>query len=130
MEDMSNRNAISARRCVMRKSFLNGTKRKVLVAVIAALLPAAMANAYWGGYAPGGWGCDPQAAYLEEYGFLDPFGPSRTDMRRLHRDEWRATTSPTRYYGGYTTETPVTKAVRKRCRGGWNRGWRRSHYRW
>lgn len=39
-------------------------------------------------------------------------------------------TGPTRYYGGYTTETAVAKAVRKQCRGGWNRGWRRPYYRW
>ena len=111
----------------MRKSFLSGTRRKVLVAVLAALLPVSTANAWWGGYGPG-WGCDPQVAYLEEYGFLDPWGPSRGDIRRLHRDEWRAATTP-RYYGGYTAETPVAKAVRRQCRG-WNRGWRRPYYRW
>ncbi len=114
----------------MKKSFVNGTKRKVIVAVMAALLPAAAANAYWGSYGPGGWGCDPHAAYLEEYGFLDPYGPSPTDLRRLSRDEWRAATRPYTYYGGYTRETPVAKAVRKQCRGGWGRGWRRPYYRW
>jgi hypothetical protein len=104
--------------------------KKVLVAVLAALLPAAAANAWWGGYGPGGWGCDPQYAYMKEYGFLDPYGPSRSDLRRLSRDEWRAATTP-RYYGGYSTaEDPVTKAVRRRCPGGWNRGWHRPYYRW
>ena len=105
--------------------------RKGLIAfLVAALLPVAAANAWWGGYAPAPgyyWGCDPQTAYLQEYGFLDPFGPSRGDMQRLHRDEWRAANGPA-YFGGYSRvyEDPVTKAVRIHCHGSWYRpyyGW-------
>ena len=111
----------------MNASVLHGSKRKVLAVALAALLPLATANAWYGAYGPGGWGCDPQAAFLEEYGFLDRFGPSRNDIRRLQRDEYWAATGPT-YYGGYTSEDPVSRAVRKQCRGGWYRGWRTPYY--
>ena len=110
----------------MSRSFLNRNKGKLLATLMAAavLFPAATANAWWGGYGPAGWGCDPQWAYLEEYGFLDPYGPSPTDFRRLNRDQWRAVTS-SGYYGGYLRHDPVAKAVRRQCHG-----WRRPHYYW
>jgi hypothetical protein len=103
----------------MNKSFLMINKRKLLAALMAAgmLLPAAAADAWWGGYGPGGSGCDPQWAYLEEYGFLDPYGPSPGDWQRLNRDQWRAITAPA-YHGGYGNHDPVAKAVRKQC-GTW-----------
>ena len=94
---------------------------KWLVAVTAALavLTATSANAWWGGYS--GRTCDPHQAYLDEYGFLDPWGPSRGDIRRLNRDQWKAT-----YYGGYYD--PVVKALRKHCPAA-NR-WQRRYYYW
>ena len=94
---------------------------KWLVAVTAALalLTAASANAWWGGYS--GRTCDPHMAYLDEYGFLDRWGPSRGDIRRLNRDQWKAT-----YYGGY--HDPVVKALRKHCPRA-NR-WHRRYYYW
>jgi hypothetical protein len=100
----------------MGKSLIDGQKRKLLAAVTAmiVLTVTTTANA--------AWICDPQVAYLEEYGFLDPYGPSRGDIRRLHRDQWRAT-----YYGGYYD--PVVKALRKHCPGSANRG-RGSSYYW
>ena len=102
----------------MSRSFGDRQHRNWLAAITAAvaLLTATSANA-WGGYR--GWSCDPQTAYLEEYGFLDRWGPSRGDIRRLNRDQWKAT-----YYGGYYD--PVVKALRKRCPSA-NR-WRRSYY--
>ncbi len=109
----------------MSSSFLRVIKGKLLATLmaVAVLFPAASAQAWWGGYDRGAWGCDPTWAYLEEYGFLDPWGPSRTDLRRLRRDEWRAVTHPV-YAGGYSRHDPVAKAVRRQCRG---YGWRRSH---
>jgi hypothetical protein len=104
----------------MGRSFLHRNKGKLLATLMAGamLVPAATANAWWGGYGPGGLGCDPQWAYLEEYGFLDPLGPSRTDFRRLNRDQWRSATTPA-YYGGQWRHDPVAKAVRRQCRGYW-----------
>lgn len=106
----------------MGRSSGDGHHRKWLAAVTAGaiLLSATSANAWWGGNR--GWSCDPQTAYLEEYGFLDRWGPSRGDIRRLNRDQWRAT-----YYGGYYD--PTVKALRKRCPGRVNR-WRRHSYYW
>lgn len=107
----------------MGRSFLHRNKGKLFATLMAAamLFPAATASA-WGGYGPGGWGCDPQWAYLEEYGFLDPYGPSATDFRRLNRDQWRAVTR-SGYYGSQRHD-PVAKAVRRQCRGSAYR----SHY--
>jgi hypothetical protein len=110
----------------MSRSFLQQNKGKLLATLmaVAVFLPAASASAWWGGYDPGYAGCDPQWAYLEEYGFLDPYGPSPVDWRRLHRDQWRAATSQG-YYGGYLRHDPVTRAVRRQCHG-----WGRPHYYW
>jgi hypothetical protein len=93
----------------------------MFVAGIAALALSASASAWWGGYDRHGWRCDPQMAYLEEYGFLDYYGPSQSDMQRLHRDQWMAT-----YYGDWRRD-PYQKALRNNCPGysaHSNRGWR------
>jgi hypothetical protein len=110
----------------MSRVFLHENKGALLAILMAGavLLPATAANAWWSGYAPGGWGCDPQWAYLEEYGFLDPYGPSPTDIQRLNRDQWRAMRGPA-YYGGYWRDDPVAKAMRNQC-GKWNA--RRPYY--
>ena len=102
----------------MNKSFLRINKRKLLASVLAVgvLLPAASANAWWRGY-DSDWRCDPKLAYLEEYGFLNINGPSRGDIKRLHRDQWKAA-----YYRDARYD-PVIKALRKRCP-------HRSRYRW
>lgn len=109
----------------MSRSFLHRNKGKLLSILTAAalLFPVSVANAWWGGYGPG-WGCDPQWAYLEEYGFLDPYGPSPTDWRRLQRDQWRAARSGA-YFGDYWRHDPVATAVRRQCHG-----WRRSYHYW
>ena len=94
----------------MSRSFLPAKKRRLFATVLAIsfLLPAASANAGWRGY-DSDWRCDPKLAYLEEYGFLDFKGPSRADLKRLQRDQWKA---------GHYREgryDPVVKALRKRC---------------
>lgn len=83
---------------------------KLLASVLAVtiLLPAASANALWRGY-DSDWRCDPKLAYLEEYGFLNINGPSRGDLKRLKRDQWKAA-----YYREARYD-PVIKALRKRC---------------
>lgn len=67
---------------------MRGLRRKLLTALIAttALLATSSASAWWG---PGVGGWDPQEAYLNEYGFFDPYGPTVGDIRRMHRDNWR-----------------------------------------
>lgn len=102
----------------MNRSFLPGNKRKLLASVlaVAVLLPAATANAVWRGF-DSDWRCDPKLAFLEEYGFLNINGPSRGDIQRLHRDQWKAA-----YYRDARYD-PVIKALRKRCP-------HKSRYRW
>jgi hypothetical protein len=106
----------------MTRSFLHRNKGKLASLAAAVLLVPVSANAWWGGYGYPGWACDPQWAYMEEYGFLDPFGPSPADLRRLSRDQWRAARYGP-YYGNYRRLDPVAKAVRRQCHG-----WRRSYY--
>ncbi len=78
----------------MKTTTRSKSGRHLLTATIAAviLLSATSANAWWGwGRAwplTGAW--DPTEAYLYEYGFLDPYGPTTGDVRRMHRDNWRA----------------------------------------
>ncbi|MGD2073595.1 MAG: hypothetical protein PVI91_00205 [Gammaproteobacteria bacterium] len=108
----------------MSRTFLHRNKGKLLASLVAAaLLFPVSANAWWGGYGYPGGGCDPQWAYLEEYGFLDPFGPSPTDLRRLNRDQWRAARYG--YIGNYWRHDPVSKAMRRQCHG-----WRRPYHYW
>jgi hypothetical protein len=101
----------------MSGSFRHRSRGGLLAALITVgvLFPAASADAWWGGYGPGRWDCDPQWAYLEEYGFLDPWGPSRSDWQRLNQDQWRAMRYG--YYGGGYYD-PVTRAMRRQC-GRW-----------
>jgi hypothetical protein len=72
------------------------------VIVTAAALPLQSANAWWGGpWGPAGpWGYPGMAVppavskipgwspqeIAEKYDFYGPYGPSITDIRRLHRD--------------------------------------------
>ena len=104
----------------MNMSFLHVNNRKILASLVAGvvLLPAGSANAWWDGYGPGlNRSCDPQEAYMIEYGFLDYWGPSIGDLRRLDRDRWKAI-----YYGDVRYD-PVVKALRKRCSRSWSYGW-------
>lgn len=75
----------------MNMSLQPAIRKKLLVAAItaAALLLTTAAEGWWGPGGPGAWGWDPQEAYLEEYGFLDPFGPTLGDIRRMQRDRWK-----------------------------------------
>ena len=102
----------------MNISFLHVNKRKLLASLVAGvvLLPAGSANAWWDG--PDlNRSCDPQEAYMIEYGFLDYWGPSINDLRRLDRDKWKAI-----YYGDMRYD-PLVKALRKRCPRSWSYGW-------
>ena len=77
------------------------TRSKLLAATISAagLFTMTSANAWWGPGGPGPWGWDPYEAYLEEYGFFDPYGPSRADIRRMYRDQWDAARGYPTYRG-------------------------------
>ena len=75
----------------MNRSLHTGVKKMIMVIAVAAtvIFSTTVAQAYWGpGLGVGSW--DPQEAYLDEYGFLDPYGPTPSDIRRLHRDQWKA----------------------------------------
>lgn len=92
-------------------------RKGLIIMLIAALFPSTGANAWWSyGYGPG-WACDPQTAYLKEYGFLDPFGPSRGDLQRLQRDQWRSFSGPGYYGYARVYEDPVSRSVRIHCHG-------------
>jgi hypothetical protein len=75
---------------------LNSLQHKIRNTLLAAAMgvalftPAGNANAWWGPGGPAVLGWDPHEAYLNEYGFLNPYGPSIGDIRRMHRDQWRA----------------------------------------
>ena len=104
----------------MKMSFLSIGMRKILASLVTGvvLLLAGSANAWWGGYGPDlNRSCDPQTAYMIEYGFLDNWGPSIGDLRRLDRDQWK-----TVYYGDMRYD-PYVKALRKRCPRSWRYGW-------
>jgi hypothetical protein len=83
---------VLARRWTMMTTSLHGRGRKLLAATLAAavLLPVSSAEAWWGPGGPAAWAWDPQEAFLEEYGYLDRYGPTIGDIRRMHRDSWRA----------------------------------------
>ena len=76
----------------MNRLLKQGVKNKLLAATITVvvLLPATSAYAWRGpvGLYAGGW--DPHEAHLNEYGFLDRYGPTRGDIQRMHRDNWMA----------------------------------------
>jgi len=104
----------------MSVSFLYVIKRKILAPLVAGaiLLPAGSAHAWWDGYGPNlNRSCDPQEAYMIEYGFRNYWGPSVGDLRRLDRDQWKAI-----YYGDVRYD-PAVKALRKRCPRSWSYGW-------
>jgi hypothetical protein len=75
----------------MNRSSSHKTRKKLLAMAISAavLFPATSADAWWGPGGPGAWGWDPQEAYLNEYGFLDRYGPTPGDIRRMQRDNWK-----------------------------------------
>ena len=101
---------------MMNISYLHANKRNILASLVAGvvLLSTGSANAWWGGYGPDlKRSCDPQEAYMIEYGFRDHWGPSIGDLRRLDRDQWKAV-----YYGDVRYD-PVVKALRKRCPRSW-----------
>jgi len=96
----------------MNRSLHNGAKRILLgVAVAAAVVfSMAAAQAWWG---PGPVGWDPQEAYLDEYGFLDPYGQTPGDFRRMQRDHWKAVMGYPVYYENIAPYGPRPADVRR-----------------
>jgi hypothetical protein len=99
----------------MNRSSHNGVKRVLLaMAVVSAVVfSTATAQAWWGPVAPGAGGWDPQEAYLDEYGFLDPYGPMPGDFRRMHRDNWKAVMGYPVYHENVGPYGPRPSDVRK-----------------
>jgi len=90
--------------------------RKPLLAAslaITACLATVSANAWWGPVGPYAGGWDPQEAYLDEYGFFDRFGPSRSDIRRMHRDNWQAWRGYPVYRSGLGRYGPTLSDIRR-----------------
>lgn len=75
----------------MKTTSRHGTGRKLLVAMLAGalVLPVSTADAWWGPGGPVAWGWDPQEAYLHEYGYDYPCGPTPGDIRCRQRNNWR-----------------------------------------
>jgi hypothetical protein len=105
---------------------MNATKSKLLAAAIAvaALFTVSSANAWWGPgpVGPGYWGWDPQEAYLDEYGFFDRWGPSISDIERMHRDNWYAARGYPVYRGVGPFGPSLTDIRRQQMRK-WRRAW-------
>ena len=87
----------------MNKLSHHRTLKKLLTAAITAAMffTATAAGAGWGA---GAW--DPHEACLEEYGFLDRYGPSREDIQRMYRDNWRAMRGYPVYHDGVGPSGP------------------------
>jgi hypothetical protein len=103
-----------------------GTAVKSMILVMAAaatmIFSTATAQAWWGPAAgPGLW--DPHEAYLDEYGFLDPYGPSRSDIRRLHRDQRRAMMGHPVYYQNVGPYGPRPSDLRRQFHRRAMRAW-------
>jgi hypothetical protein len=99
----------------MNMSLQPAIRKKLLLAALTAatLLVATAAEGWWGPGGPGAWGWDPQEAYLEEYGFLDPFGPTPGDIRRMQRDRWREMMGYPVYRAGVGPYGPRPSDVRR-----------------
>jgi hypothetical protein len=108
----------------MNRSFYNHLGRQSLVATVAAgaVLVATSVGAWWGPppYA-GVW--DPWEAYLQEYDFLDPHGPSRGDIKRMHRDNWKAIRGYPIYIDGVGPHGPTHSDVRRQLKRKERRMW-------
>lgn len=90
------------------------------VALAGALLMPAPAGAIWGPIA-GAW--DPQEAYLHEYGYLDPYGPTLSDIRRMNRDNWKAFTGHPVYVDNVGPHGPTYSDVMRQQRRKARRLW-------
>jgi hypothetical protein len=89
-------------------------KRLLATAVAAAaLFWATSVAAWWGPGGPYAWGWDPQEAYLDEYGLLDPYGPTLGDIRRMHRDNWKQLMGHPVYRSGVGPYGPRPADVRR-----------------
>ena len=89
----------------------------------ALVLPVTSAEAWWGPGGPVGWGWDPQEAYLHEYGYDHPYGPTLGDIRRMQRDNWRAFRGYPVYVDNVGPRGPtladVTRQQRRKYRHVW-----------
>jgi hypothetical protein len=109
----------------MKTTSRHGTGRKLLVAMLAGalVLPVSTADAWWGPGGPMAWGWDPQEAYLHEYGYDHPYGPTLGDIRRMQRDNWRAFMGYPVYIDNVGPRGPsyadVTRQYRRKLRNTW-----------
>ncbi|MGD2137576.1 MAG: hypothetical protein PVJ66_05005 [Gammaproteobacteria bacterium] len=106
------------------------TRKKLLIATIAAavLCWATPAAAWWGPGMPYAGGWDPQEAYLEEYGFLDPHGPTPGDIRRMQRDRWKELMGYPVYRAGVGPYGPTLSDVRRQHFRKARRLWRNPYW--
>ena len=103
---------------------MNATKSKLLAVAIAiaTLFTMPSANAWWGPGGPGVWGWDPYEAYLDEYGFFDPFGPSISGIERMYRDNWYAARGYP-VYRGVGPDGPSVSDIRRQQMRKLRRAW-------
>ena len=103
---------------------MSATKSKLLAVTfaVATLLTMTSAHAWWGPGGPGVWGWDPHEAYLNEYGFFDPYGPSGADIRRMYRDNWDATRGYP-VYRGVGPYGPSLSDIRRQQKRKFRRAW-------
>lgn len=109
----------------MKTGLRHGTGRKLLAALlgVALLVPASSVGAWWGPGGPAVWGWDPHEAYMHEYGFDHPYGPTHSDFRRMSRDNWKAFMGRPVYIDnvgpGGPTYSDVARQHRRKLRHTW-----------
>ena len=109
----------------MKTGSRHGISRKLLAALlgVALLVPASSVGAWLGPGGPAGWGWDPHEAYMHEYGFDNPYGPTFADFRRMNRDNWKAFMGHPVYIDnvgpGGPTYSDVARQNRRKLRHTW-----------
>jgi hypothetical protein len=109
----------------MKTASSKGSIRRWLAAAlaIAVMLPVSTASAWYGPWGPAVTGWDPQEAWMEEYGYLDRFGPTLADIRRLNRDQWRTAMGYPVRVGGIGPYGPTRSDVIRQHNRKMRRAW-------